>query len=164
MDQDPEPRALINLRPMETADLDAVLETEFLSYAFPWTRGVFLDCLKARHECWVGCLDEDPVAHAAVSVGAGESHLLNLCVRRDVQGRGYGRALAMHVMKRVRERGASAMFLEVRPSNLVAAGLYESLGFREIGIRKNYYPAQVGHEDARVLALDLDAHFRSDPL
>ena len=107
---------------------------------------------------------EDPVAHAVVSVGAGESHLLNLCVRRDVQGRGYGRVLAVHVMGRARTRGASAMFLEVRPSNLVAAGLYESLGFREIGIRKNYYPAQVGHEDARVLALDLDAHFRSDRL
>jgi ribosomal-protein-alanine N-acetyltransferase len=164
MDQDPETRALIDLRPMETEDLDAVLETEFLSYAFPWTRGVFLDCLKARHECWVGWGGDDVVAHAVLSVGAGESHLLNLCVRRDVQGRGYGRVLALHMMRRARQRGASAMFLEVRPSNLVAAELYESLGFREIGIRKNYYPAQVGHEDARVLALDLDAHFRSDPL
>lgn len=164
MDQDPDSPALISLRPMETSDLGAVLESEFLSYAFPWTRGVFLDCLKARHECWVGCLGDDLVAHAVLSVGAGESHLLNLCVRRDVQGRGYGRVLALHMMERARERGASAMFLEVRPSNHVAGGLYESLGFQEIGIRKNYYPAQVGHEDARVLALDLDAYFRSDPL
>ncbi len=149
---------------METSDLDAVLETEFLSYAFPWTRGVFLDCLKARHECWVGCRGDDLVAHAVLSVGAGESHLLNLCVRRDLQGQGCGRVLALHMMRRAWERGASAMFLEVRPSNVVAAGLYESLGFREIGIRKNYYPAQVGHEDARVLASDLDAHFRDEPL
>lgn len=164
MEQDQESPALISLRPMDTADLGAVLESEFLSYSFPWTRGVFLDCMKARHECWVGCNGDDLVAHAVLSVGAGESHLLNLCVRRDVQGRGYGRALALHMMERARARGASAMFLEVRPSNLVAAGLYESLGFREIGIRKNYYPAQVGHEDARVLALDLDAHSRSDRL
>lgn len=146
-------------RRMQEADLEDVVENELRSYAFPWTRGIFADCMKSRHECWVACLEDQLIGHAVLSVGAGEAHLLNLCVRRDVQGHGHGRGLALHMIGRAHERGASALFLEVRPSNVVAGNLYESLGFNEIGRRKNYYPAHVGHEDARVLGLDLDAFF-----
>lgn len=152
---------MIHNRPMQEEDLDRVVANEVRSYAFPWTRGIFADCLKARHECWVACLDDDLIGHAVLSLGAGEGHLLNLCVRRDQQGRGYGRLLALHIIERAHIRGASALFLEVRPSNMVARALYRSLGFNEIGLRKNYYPSHVGHEDARVLALDLDAYYRS---
>ncbi|MBH81907.1 MAG: ribosomal-protein-alanine N-acetyltransferase [Gammaproteobacteria bacterium] len=148
---------------MRTEDLDAVVANEFTSYAFPWTRGIFMDCLKARHECWVAWVEDEIVAHAVLSVAGGEAHLLNLCVRRDCQGCGYGRILALHMVTRAHERGAGMIFLEVRPSNLVAANLYDSLGFNEIGIRNNYYPTDVGHEDARVLALDLTAYFDDDP-
>ena len=71
---------------MGVADLDAVVANEFTAYAFPWTRGIFLDCLKARHESWVLCVADEIVAHAVLSVAAGEGHLLNVCVRRDQQG------------------------------------------------------------------------------
>ena len=144
---------------MAVDDLETVVANEFSSYAFPWTRGIFLDCLKSRHECWVVHVDDALVAHAVLSVAAGEAHLLNLCVRRDRQGLGYGRELALHMMTRAHRRQASMIFLEVRPSNMVAGNLYESLGFREIGIRDNYYPARLGHEDARVMALDLETYF-----
>ena len=154
---------MIENRLMQQEDLEEVVANELRSYAFPWTRGIFADCLNARHECWVTCLDTDLIGHAVLSVGAGEGHLLNLCVRRDLQGRGYGRSLALQMMGRAHARGASALFLEVRPSNVVAGNLYESLGFNEIGLRKNYYPAHVGHEDARVLAVDLDSYFGEDP-
>jgi ribosomal-protein-alanine N-acetyltransferase len=150
---------MIDARPMQEEDLDRVVENELRSYAFPWTRGIFAGCLKARHECWVALLDQDLVGHAILSLGAGEAHLLNICVRRDTQGQGYGRALALHMMEQAHSRGASALFLEVRPTNVVAGSLYESLGFREIGLRKNYYPSHIGHEDARILALDLDDYF-----
>ncbi len=149
-------------RPMQVEDLDQVVANEFTSYAFPWTRGIFLDCLKARHECWVTCVEDEIVAHAVLSLGAGEGHLLNLCVRRDRQGLGYGRALALHMVARAHARRASMIFLEVRPSNVVAGKLYDSLGFNEIGIRKNYYPTTLGHEDARVLALDLSTYFSDE--
>ena len=147
---------------MEVADLDAVVANEFTAYAFPWTRGIFLDCMKARHECWVVSAAAEIVAHAVLSVAAGEGHLLNVCVRRDQQGLGYGRMLVEHMLRRARARSAGMVFLEVRPSNFIAAELYETMGFREIGIRKNYYPAALGHEDARVLALDLDTYFRDE--
>lgn len=145
---------------MCTADLDAVLGNEFTAYDFPWTRGVFLDCLKEGNQCWVLEADGDVLGHAVVTVGAGEAHLLNVCVRGSVQNRGYGRRLTLHALQQAHAAGAEALFLEVRPSNHVAAGLYDSLGFVEVGVRKNYYPAPVGHEDARVLVLDLDAFFR----
>ena len=144
---------------MTPDDLDAVVANELRAYAFPWTRGVFHDCLKADHECWVAAQDGEVIGHGIVSLGAGEAHLLNVCIRREAQGRGFGRQLVRHMLKRARTMGATVLFLEVRPSNHVAGALYETLGFREIGVRRNYYPAQKGHEDARVLVLDLERFF-----
>ena len=66
----------------------------------------------------------------------------------------------MHCLQAAHDAGAEALFLEVRPSNAVAARLYDSLGFSEVGIRKDYYPARIGNEDARVLVLDLAAFFQ----
>ena len=141
---------------MAPDDLDRVIENETRSYAFPWTRGVFSDCLKSRHECWVAVRDNDLVGHGVLSIGANEAHLLNVCVRRDQQGNGLGRQIVIHMIDRAERRGATVIYLEVRPSNRVAGALYASLGFREIGSRKDYYPAELGNEDARVLALSLD--------
>ena len=99
------------------------------------------------------------LGHAIVTVGAGEAHLLNVCIRANKQGSGLGRRLVMHIMEKAHAAGADALFLEVRPSNHVAAKLYDTIGFNEVGVRKDYYPAPIGHEDARVLALDLERYF-----
>lgn len=151
-------RDVISTRPMVMADLDWVVENEVRAYAFPWTRGIFEDCIEANHECWVVCRQQRVIGHGILSLGAGDAHLLNVCIRRDDQGFGYGRELVQHMLERANERGAAAVYLEVRPSNRVAARLYESLGFRQVGSRKNYYPAHLGHEDARVLMLDLKSY------
>lgn len=136
-------------------DLDQVVENELKSYEFPWTRGIFIDCMKSKHECWVICEGDAVIGHGILSVAAGEAHLLNLCVTRSRQGEGHGRILATFILGRARDRGAAAVFLEVRPSNVAAVNLYHSLGFNEIALRRNYYPAHLGHEDAMVLALEL---------
>jgi [ribosomal protein S18]-alanine N-acetyltransferase len=146
---------MTSLRQMVATDLNQVLENETRSYEFPWTSGNFSDCLNAGHECWVLLLDGRVIGHGILAVWAGEAHLLNVCVTRDRQGAGHGRALVIHMLDRARSRGADMVFLEVRPSNLVAIELYRSLGFNEIGVRKDYYPARTGHEDAQVMALDL---------
>lgn len=148
---------------MTVGDLDQVLANEFTGYNFPWTRGVFIDCMKAGNQCWVGEVDGRVIGHLVVSVGAGEAHLLNVCVRADRQGAGYGRQLVIHAIESARAAGAGALFLEVRPSNVVAAKLYDSLGFAEVGVRKDYYPAPLGQEDARVLALDLESFEPEQP-
>ncbi len=149
------PRPQLTFRPMDASDLDRVVENELRSYAFPWTRGVFADCLKSRHECWVAVREGDVIGHGVLSIGAEEAHLLNVCVRRDEQGQGLGRQIVVHMLDRAARRGARVVYLEVRPSNRIAGALYASLGFVEIGLRRDYYPAELGNEDARVLALTL---------
>lgn len=149
----------MKIRPMFEPDLDAVLANEFTGYDFPWTRGVFLDCLKVGNQCWVLERDGEVLGHAIVTVGASEAHLLNICIRASEQGAGLGRRLVTYALEKAHAAGADALFLEVRPSNDVAAKLYDSIGFSEVGVRKNYYPAHIGHEDARVLVLDLEAFF-----
>jgi [ribosomal protein S18]-alanine N-acetyltransferase len=145
----------MSLRPMLATDLDQVIENETRAYEFPWTEGNFVDCLKAGHECWVLLLDQRISGHGIVAAWAGEAHLLNVCVMRDRQGEGHGRTLVAHMLARARARGADMVFLEVRPSNVAALELYRSLGFNEIGLRKDYYPARTGYEDAQVMALDI---------
>ncbi len=145
------------LQAMVATDLEAVIRNENRAYPFPWTIGMFAECLKDRQfDCRIGLLGEETVAHGVLSTGAGEAHVLNVCVARRYQGYGHGRAMMLHLLDRAWFRHAArTVFLEVRPSNLVATALYESLGFVEVGRRKNYYPATVGHEDASVMALDL---------
>jgi ribosomal-protein-alanine N-acetyltransferase len=147
--------ARLTIRSMTDDDLAAVVAMETRAYAFPWTRGVFADCLRAGNACHVALSGTRMVGYVVLALGAGEAHLLNVCVGRDFQGRGFGRELIEWVLELAAGLDADVIFLEVRPSNRVAAHLYESLGFREVGVRRNYYPAHAGHEDARVLALTL---------
>ena len=143
----------LTFREMSVADLETVMRIETRAYAFPWTRGIFSDCLNSGHECRVACIGTDIVGHAVVSAAAGEAHLLNVCIMRERQGGGLGREFVHHLIDRARVRGAQVMFLEVRPNNRPAIALYDSLGFVQIGTRKDYYPGEHGREDALVLAL-----------
>ncbi len=150
---DPAPELLI--RPMTMDDLAAVVRNETRSYAFPWTPGQLADSIAGRDLCSVVQEEGAVVGHGIVSYGAGEAHLLNVCITRDRQGRGYGRVLLESLVEDLRVRDVRTIFLEVRPSNQAAIRLYESAGFVEVGVRPNYYPAATGHEDARVMAMEL---------
>ena len=143
------------VRRMQLADLPDVLRNERLGYTYPWTEGIFRDCLRNGQECWLLMSSGQNVGHGILSVAAGESHLLNVCVHPDFQGHGFGRIIVEHVLARARAGEASTIFLEVRPSNVAACELYDKLGFNEVGIRENYYPSKVGREDALVLAKEL---------
>ena len=149
------PERIVSFRAMSDADLDSVMRNEYRAYAFPWTRGIFQDCLKSGYDCRLLCVNERICGHGVMSAAAGEAHLLNICVQRDLQGHGLGRKFARHMIDRARTLGASALFLEVRPSNRVAIALYTSLGFAEIGQRRDYYPTTEGREDALVYTLPL---------
>jgi len=148
---------IVRIRGMMPGDLPAVAAVERASYAFPWSEGIFRDCLRVGYLCRVAELDGEIVGYGIVAMGAGESHLLNLCVRRDVRNRGVGRRMLRLCVERARQAGMEAMFLEVRPSNPRAIALYESEGFVQVGRRKGYYQAEGGREDALVLKLDLSA-------
>jgi|TARA_B100000809_G_scaffold69302_2_gene66587 ribosomal-protein-alanine N-acetyltransferase len=143
------------VRRMQLTDLPDVLRNERRGYTHPWTEGIFRDCLRNGQECWLLMCSDQNVGHGILSVAAGESHLLNVCVHPDFQGHGFGRILVEHLLERARTGEASTIFLEVRPSNVAACELYDKLGFNEVGIRENYYPSNVGREDALVLAKEL---------
>lgn len=141
---------------MRLEDVGAVADIERTAYAFPWTEGMFVDCLGSGHDCWVAREDGTVLGYAILAVGPGEAHLLNVCVRPASRRRGHGRALVRHMIDRAIGHKAAKVFLEVRSSNAAARRMYETLGFRPVGRRKNYYPAADGREDAEVLALLLD--------
>ena len=142
----------LHFRPMLAADLEEIIAIERRSYPYPWTRLIFNDCLRAGYCCWV-CERQGVVeGYGVTSVAAGESHLLNLCVRPESQQQGIGRKLLLHLISLARRQNAEMMFLEVRPTNRAARALYESMGFNELGTRREYYPADHGREDALILA------------
>jgi ribosomal-protein-alanine N-acetyltransferase len=143
------------LRPMRESDLDAVMAVEQRAYPFPWTRGIFRDCLAAGYPAWLLLEDGFLAGYAVVSLAAGEAHILNICVAPERQGRGYGRFLLRMLLEQARDAKCERVFLEVRPSNPHALALYHSEGFNEIGRRPRYYPAHDGREDAIVMAIEL---------
>lgn len=143
------------LRRMRADDLDRVAEIEAAAYEFPWSRAIFADCLRAGYECIVLVGEAGIVGYGVLSSGAGESHVLNVCVAPAAQSHGYGRRILGRLMDLARWHRSERIYLEVRPSNPHAIALYESVGFNEFGRRPNYYPAKKGREDALVMAMEL---------
>ena len=147
---------------MRASDLDLVVQSENLSLENPWSKRVFSDCLRAGYECWVLASRDRIIAHGVLSVGAGEAHVLTICVHPDFRKKGYGRRMLRHLLDKGAKKGAQECFLEVRPSNSVAIALYLAMGFVQVGERRNYYPSNPGstdREDALILSrlLPLDA-------
>jgi len=147
--------APVELFPMNERDLRAVVELEAVIQDFPWTLGNFSDSLQAGHSCWVCRVGGDLTGFSVVMPVLDEAHLLNIGVCPTRQGKGFGARLLRQAMEVARQHGASAMFLEVRASNLRAAELYHHFGFRQIGMRRSYYPALDGREDALVFKREL---------
>ena len=142
-------------RAMVEADLVEIMDIERRAYREPWTAGIFRDCMRVGYYCQVMEIAERIEGYGIMSVGAGESHVLNLCVRPESQGQGFGRVILEHLLDGARRLHAEIALLEVRPSNKRAIRLYHNVGFNEVGVRKNYYPADDHREDALVMALNL---------
>lgn len=140
---------------MTEADLPEVLDIERAVYTHPWTHGNFADSLRAGYHCRTLRIGRVLAGYFILIVAAGEAHLLNLSVASVFQRRGLGSLLLDEIRRTAREHGAQSLFLEVRPSNAPAQALYENAGFRRISVRRGYYPAHEGREDALVYVLAL---------
>jgi [ribosomal protein S18]-alanine N-acetyltransferase len=141
----------VDIRPMNELDVPVVGAIERAGYQFPWSEGIFRDCLRVGYVCRVIEVGGDMAGYGIMSVGAGEAHILNVCIREEYRCRGLAREILLYLLDRARIAGMYEAFLEVRPSNTTAARLYRSLGFEQIGIRRGYYQAVTGREDAQVL-------------
>lgn len=144
---------------MLETDLDAVIAIEEASYEFPWTRGIFHDCLHVGYSCWVHEENGRILAYGVMSTGGGEAHILTVVVKEQARSRGVGRQMMRHLLNTAAKHHVDTVLLEVRPSNEAAVSLYQSLGFSEIGVRKGYYPDKKGREDALIMGLDLKPGF-----
>lgn len=140
---------------MRERDLGRVMEIEEQSYSHPWTEGIFRDCMRVGYPAWVLMQENEIIGYIVLSAGANEAHLLNICISSDFRQQGLAESVLLDVIELLQEKDYQTLFLEVRASNLAAAGLYEKLEFEKIGLRKGYYEAELGREDAVTYKLDL---------
>ena len=140
-----------SLRDLVIADLDKVLSIEQRVHTHPWTRGNFMDALKSDYVCQVYEAQGKMLGYAVLMPAVDEMHLLNISIDTEYQRQGQGAALLDEMMNVARGLNVQRVILEVRPSNLAALGLYRKAGFSELAVRRGYYPAANGREDAMVM-------------
>jgi ribosomal-protein-alanine N-acetyltransferase len=140
---------------MQMGDLDTIMQIEPTIYTHPWTRGNFSDSLNSGYSAWVLESEGKMMGYALMMMVMDEAHLLNLSIVKPQQKQGLGRYLLEHMLKIAKKHKAANMFLEVRPSNISAIALYENMGFSEMAVRRGYYPATHGREDAVLMGLAL---------
>jgi [ribosomal protein S18]-alanine N-acetyltransferase len=144
--------AMVDVRTMQYTDLKQVIAVEQKAYPHPWTLGIFRDCLRVGYNAWVMTLERAVIGYGIIMLAPGEAHILNICIDPDHQRKGLGRHLLRHLVAQSDKTDVDMVMLEVRRSNSLAQQLYLSEGFHELGVRKAYYPADDGREDAIILA------------
>jgi [ribosomal protein S18]-alanine N-acetyltransferase len=141
--------------PMTEARLDEVVAIERRAYGHPWTRGNFADSLKSGYQAQLLCAGDTVLGYFVAMQGVDEVHLLNITVAPEYQGQGWGRVMLDALALWSRAQQAQWLWLEVRTSNARAQQVYLRYGYRRVGERKNYYPADHGREDAIVMSYRL---------
>jgi ribosomal-protein-alanine N-acetyltransferase len=149
------PASALAIAPLTADDLDAVTALDASLQEFPWSRGNFADSLAAGHASYIARIDGDLAGFAVVMTVLDEAHLLAIGIARRCQRQGLGAALLIQVSADARAGGARRLLLEVRRSNVQAANFYRCSGFAQIGVRRGYYPAADGREDALIFDKEL---------
>ncbi|MFW6176017.1 MAG: ribosomal protein S18-alanine N-acetyltransferase [Acidobacteriota bacterium] len=153
-------RSEVTIRPAEATDLPRVMEVEQASFPLPWSESSFRSLLELDRVFFlVAELEGEVVGHGVLWWVGEEGELANIAVGPEARRAGVARVLLEELVDRARRAGVEHVFLEVRVSNDAATRLYRSLGFREVGLRRNYY--QRPQEDARILRLDMGGPPRS---
>ncbi|HRO56065.1 MAG TPA: ribosomal protein S18-alanine N-acetyltransferase [Nitrosomonas europaea] len=145
------------IREMHPEDLEQVIRIEHEIFLFPWSIINFSDSIKAGYHCRVLVQPNSDLVmgYGILMTGPGEAHVLTLGVGAAWQSQGLGRKMLRHLIELSRKHQAEFVLLDVRESNTGAINLYERLGFQQIAVRKGYYPAMCGREDALVMKLEL---------
>ena len=148
--------AILSLRKMEYRDVDEVMRIENRIYPYPWSAGNFIDSLDSGYLCMVAEVDDAMVGYAVLMPSVDEAHLLTIGLASEHQRKGMGEEVLARMNAMARNSGINRIILEVRPSNTPALSLYRKCGFRQIGLRRGYYPADNGErEDAIVMECTL---------
>ena len=143
-------------RSMTLEDVSDIMEIERQIYKQPWTEGIFSDCIRVGYHGFIYEVENVIQAYGLISIAAEEAHILNLCVAPDYQGQGLGRKMLNKLIDVAEAVHVKSVFLEVRASNDIAIKLYDDSGFNQLGVRKDYYPDELGREDALVFGKELN--------
>jgi len=147
---------MLKYQKMTPLDLPLIMEIENAEYEFPWSEGIMRDCiLTANYFGYLLKNDQQLLGYAMISVAAAECNILNICIEKSQQKKGYGKELLTFLVNEAKQQKAQQVFLEVRVSNKAAITLYQNFGFNELDIRKNYYPGHKKREDAYLFALEI---------
>ena len=144
------------IRELEKTDIFPITQIEQASYKFPWSEKIFLDCMAAGYRCRVVEFRGKVAGYCVVATAVDEAHILNICVGPEFRREGCARLLIQNEISIAVNANLSSLYLEVRVSNLAAINLYAGLGFRQVGLRKDYYPIEGGREDAYIYSLSLE--------
>ncbi|MDC0028470.1 ribosomal protein S18-alanine N-acetyltransferase [Gammaproteobacteria bacterium] len=150
----------LDYRYMTESDLEAVLEIERLSNPFPWTEQNFIDCLRRDYYCLIQTYSDGVSGFAIQSIALDEAHLLNIGVSSNKRRQGLGSDLLEKIIYASETMGSNKIFLEVRVSNEAATNLYLDFGFKQIGVRKDYYRLPEGKEDALLMSKSLRKNWK----
>ncbi len=148
-------QSTVEIRPMQTSDLDRIIRIEREIFLFPWSVANFADSIKAGYVCQVLQQTNILMGYGIMMMSPEEAHVLTLGIAANWQSRGFGKKLLQYLIDYAKSAHAKSVFLDVRESNDGAAQLYKKMGFRHIATRKGYYPAMCGREDALVMQLML---------
>ena len=135
---------------MNATHVPQVAELEKICFADPWSEKSVASELDNKWALWFVALEEDKVAgYIGSQTSIDETDVMNVAVHPDFRRRGIAESLIIRLVDELKMRGSHALMLEVRASNTPAIALYEKLGFRQVGCRKNYY--RNPKEDALIL-------------
>jgi ribosomal-protein-alanine N-acetyltransferase len=149
----------IAFRYLTERDIDTVAAIEADVYVFPWTAGNFRDSMASGYACWGAWIANELAGYAIIMTALDEAHLLNLAVASKWQRKGVAKALLRFLIDELKKTRCEMLYLEVRPSNVAGRALYEQFGFKQLGLRRDYYPSVTGREDALFLGLDISERF-----
>jgi len=146
----------VTIRPARQTDLPSLVTLESRTHINPWSEKLISQSLSGAHLIWVAHLNDQIVGYLVVMPIVDQWELLNVAVDSDFQGKGIGSLWMKHLKSQASQNHIKQVFLEVRESNAAAISLYCKVGFERVGLRKNYYPASSGREDALVMQININ--------
>lgn len=137
-------------------DFERLFEIEQKAHLVPWSKGTLLNNQGEKYLNLKLIENDQIVAFAISQIVLDEATLFNIAVDPAFQHQGFGKRLLSELILQLQQKGVATLWLEVRESNIAAQALYNTLGFNEVTIRKNYYPtSERGKENAVIMALYL---------
>ena len=141
---------MIKIEKMDESHVAPIAQLETLCFSDPWSENSIASELTSRLSYWLVAVEDGQVLGYIGSQSVlGESDMMNVAVHPDHRRRGIAEKLVTALSHDLKERDNVCLTLEVRASNMPAIGLYEKLGFVQVGLRKNYY--RNPREDALIL-------------